>query len=49
VAALVGSAIVGGFQDTNGLDWIELVVQIILAVLGVIAAAAFYSGRRRST
>jgi uncharacterized membrane protein YeaQ/YmgE (transglycosylase-associated protein family) len=48
VAALVGSAIVGGFQDTNGLDWIELVVQIILAVLGVLAAAAFYSGRRRS-
>jgi uncharacterized membrane protein YeaQ/YmgE (transglycosylase-associated protein family) len=42
VAALIGTAVVGGLQDTNGLDWVELVVQVILAVIGVMAAAAFY-------
>jgi uncharacterized membrane protein YeaQ/YmgE (transglycosylase-associated protein family) len=45
VAALIGSAIVGPMRDTNGVDWVELIVQIILAVIGVIAAAAVYGGR----
>lgn len=35
IAALIGSAIVGPFRDTNGVDWIELIVQLILAVVGV--------------
>lgn len=35
VAALVGSAVVGPFRDTSGVDWIELVVQIGLAAVGV--------------
>jgi uncharacterized membrane protein YeaQ/YmgE (transglycosylase-associated protein family) len=48
VAALVGSAIVGPMRDTNGVDWIELVVQVILAAVGVVAAASLY-GRRRTT
>lgn len=47
VAALIGSAIVGPLRDTDGLDWVELLVQVILAVVGVIAAAAAY-GRRRT-
>jgi uncharacterized membrane protein YeaQ/YmgE (transglycosylase-associated protein family) len=46
IAALVGTAIVGGLQDTDGLDWVEVVVQIVLAVIGVMAAAAFYGGRK---
>jgi uncharacterized membrane protein YeaQ/YmgE (transglycosylase-associated protein family) len=45
VAALIGSAIVGPMRDTNGVDWVELIVQIILAVIGVMAAAAVYGGR----
>jgi uncharacterized membrane protein YeaQ/YmgE (transglycosylase-associated protein family) len=45
VAALIGSAIVGPLNDTNGWDWIELVVQIVLATVGVMVAAAVY-GRR---
>jgi uncharacterized membrane protein YeaQ/YmgE (transglycosylase-associated protein family) len=45
VAALIGSAIVGPMRDTNGIDWVELIVQVILAVIGVMAAAAIYGGR----
>ena len=46
VAALVGSALVGSLRNTNGIDWIELIVQIALAAVGVSAAAAL-RGRRR--
>jgi uncharacterized membrane protein YeaQ/YmgE (transglycosylase-associated protein family) len=47
VAALLGSAIVGGLRDTDGVDWIELVVQVALAAVGVALAANLYGGRRR--
>jgi uncharacterized membrane protein YeaQ/YmgE (transglycosylase-associated protein family) len=46
VAALIGSAIVGGLRDTDGLDWVELATQVVLAVIGVMGAAALYGGRR---
>ncbi len=49
VAALIGTAIVGSLRDTNGIDWVELLVQIVLAVIGVMAAAALYPGRARRT
>jgi uncharacterized membrane protein YeaQ/YmgE (transglycosylase-associated protein family) len=49
VAALIGSAIVGPMRDTNGVDWIELIVQVILAVIGVMAAAALYGRGRART
>jgi uncharacterized membrane protein YeaQ/YmgE (transglycosylase-associated protein family) len=45
VAALIGSAIVGPLRNTSGVDWVELIVQVILAVIGVMAAAAIYGGR----
>jgi uncharacterized membrane protein YeaQ/YmgE (transglycosylase-associated protein family) len=37
VAALIGTAIaqVLGVATTNGIDWIELVMQVVLAVIGV--------------
>jgi uncharacterized membrane protein YeaQ/YmgE (transglycosylase-associated protein family) len=37
VAALVGTAIARalGVSDTNGFDWIELIIQIALAAAGV--------------
>jgi uncharacterized membrane protein YeaQ/YmgE (transglycosylase-associated protein family) len=49
IAALVGSAIARGLgvADTKGFDWIELLVQVVLAAIGVYAAAAIW-GRRGS-
>jgi uncharacterized membrane protein YeaQ/YmgE (transglycosylase-associated protein family) len=49
VAALIGSAIVGPLRDTDGVDWIELIVQVILAVIGVMAAASLYGRGRART
>jgi uncharacterized membrane protein YeaQ/YmgE (transglycosylase-associated protein family) len=46
VAALVGSAIVGPMRNTDGIDWVELVVQLALAAGGVYAVTAMRSGRR---
>jgi uncharacterized membrane protein YeaQ/YmgE (transglycosylase-associated protein family) len=46
IAALLGTAIVGSLRNTNGIDWIELLVQIALAAVGVSIAAAI-RGRRR--
>ncbi|MCZ9345867.1 GlsB/YeaQ/YmgE family stress response membrane protein [Streptomyces sp. TRM76130] len=39
VAALIGSAIAGAFgvADTDGVDWVEWLIQIALAALGVAA------------
>ncbi|MCX4834184.1 GlsB/YeaQ/YmgE family stress response membrane protein [Streptomyces sp. NBC_00006] len=46
-AALVGTAIAGAFDvaDTKGIDWIELVIQIGLAVVGVVGMERL-KGRR---
>ncbi|MDX3644777.1 GlsB/YeaQ/YmgE family stress response membrane protein [Streptomyces sp. MB09-02B] len=39
VAALIGSAIAAGVgvADTGGVDWIEWLIQIALAALGIVA------------
>ncbi|GLP68823.1 MULTISPECIES: GlsB/YeaQ/YmgE family stress response membrane protein [unclassified Streptomyces] len=39
IAAFVGSAIAAGLDvaDTNGVDWIEWLIQIALAAVGVVA------------
>jgi len=39
VAALVGTAVAAGLNvaDTNGIDWIEWLIQIALAAIGVAA------------
>jgi hypothetical protein len=34
-------------NDTKGIDWTDLLVQVILAAVGVAAIGAFY-GRRRA-
>jgi len=47
VAALIGSAIVGPLRDTDGIDWIELIVQIALAAAGVAIAASVWGRRRK--
>ncbi|MBA2308761.1 MAG: GlsB/YeaQ/YmgE family stress response membrane protein [Pseudonocardiales bacterium] len=47
VAALIGTYIARalGVADTSGIDWIELLIQLVLAVIGVGAVAGIY-GRR---
>ncbi|KIH96521.1 transglycosylase [Streptomonospora alba] len=47
-AALVGTAIAGfaGYADTPGIDWWELITQLVLAVAGVGAVSAMRSGKR---
>jgi uncharacterized membrane protein YeaQ/YmgE (transglycosylase-associated protein family) len=48
VAAIIGTFIAAalGVNDTKGIDWIEILIQIVLAAAGVAAVAALY-GRRR--
>jgi uncharacterized membrane protein YeaQ/YmgE (transglycosylase-associated protein family) len=47
VAAFIGTFIARalGVADTSGIDWIEHIVQLILAVIGIGAVAGVY-GRR---
>jgi uncharacterized membrane protein YeaQ/YmgE (transglycosylase-associated protein family) len=47
IAALIGTAIARGLgvADTRGFDWIELIIQVVLAAIGVTIAANAY-GRR---
>lgn len=45
VAALIGTAIVGPLRDTDGVDWIEIIVQVGLAAVGVLLATSMRSKR----
>ena len=47
VAAFIGTWIAGlfGVADTRGIDWIELILQVIVAAIGVSVVAGIY-GRR---
>ena len=48
VAALLGTVIARaiGVADTRGVDWTELLFQIVLAAIGVALVAGFGSRRR---
>ncbi|NMO57207.1 GlsB/YeaQ/YmgE family stress response membrane protein [Actinoplanes sp. TBRC 11911] len=48
VAALLGTVIANavGVGDTNGIDWIELLFQVVLAAIGVALVAGMGSRRR---
>ncbi len=50
VAALLGTAIArgAGLADTDGVDWIEILIQVVLAAVGVALVAGF-AGRRSIT
>ncbi|GGL14859.1 GlsB/YeaQ/YmgE family stress response membrane protein [Mangrovihabitans endophyticus] len=50
VAALLGTVIARavGVADTSGVDWTELLFQVVLAAIGV-ALVAGVGGRRRMT
>ncbi|WP_238016913.1 GlsB/YeaQ/YmgE family stress response membrane protein [Dactylosporangium sp. AC04546] len=45
VAALIGTAIARafGYANTPGIDWLELITQVVLAAVGVWAVAGFWS------
>jgi uncharacterized membrane protein YeaQ/YmgE (transglycosylase-associated protein family) len=47
VAAFIGTAIARlfGVAATSGIDWIELILQVIVAAIGVTIAAGAYSWR----
>ncbi|WP_088317011.1 GlsB/YeaQ/YmgE family stress response membrane protein [Kineosporia sp. R_H_3] len=48
IAAFIGTAIAQAFDvsSTNGIDWIELLFQVVVAAVGVTLAANLY-GRNR--
>jgi uncharacterized membrane protein YeaQ/YmgE (transglycosylase-associated protein family) len=48
LAAIVGTFIAAaiGVDDTRGIDWIELIIQVALAAAGVSLVAGLYSRRR---
>lgn len=48
IAAFVGSAIARavGVQTTRGIDWIELLLQLVLAIIGVGLISSIYARRR---
>jgi uncharacterized membrane protein YeaQ/YmgE (transglycosylase-associated protein family) len=45
VAALIGTFIVGPLRNTSGIDWVELLVQVLLAAVGVILVTRMRAGR----
>lgn len=50
VSAFIGTAIaraMGIPTATNGIDWLELLVQVVVAAIGVALVAALMGGRRR--
>ena len=48
VAAIIGTFIASalGVDDTAGIDWIELLIQVVVAAVGVALVAGLY-GRNR--
>ncbi|MEU8631113.1 GlsB/YeaQ/YmgE family stress response membrane protein [Amycolatopsis sp. NPDC048633] len=50
IAAFIGTAIARGigYADTDGIDWLEILTQVVLAAIGVSLAAGLY-GRRGVT
>ena len=52
VAAFVGTLLaraLGIPTATNGIDWLELLVQVIVAAIGVVVVANLYTRRGRSS
>lgn len=47
VAAFIGTFIARlfGIADTSGIDWLELIIQVIVAAIGVTVVAGIYGKR----
>ncbi|QQQ73697.1 GlsB/YeaQ/YmgE family stress response membrane protein [Saccharothrix sp. 6-C] len=50
VAAFIGTFLANalGVGDTRGIDWIEVIIQVALAAVGVSLVAGFYTRKRVS-
>ncbi|WP_149204593.1 GlsB/YeaQ/YmgE family stress response membrane protein [Actinotalea subterranea] len=50
LAALLGTWVASmlNLAETNGIDWIELIIQVAIAALGVTIAANMLGSRRRA-
>ena len=48
LAALIGTLVAGRFSNTPGVDWIELLIQVVLAAIGVALVAGLKGGHRTS-
>jgi uncharacterized membrane protein YeaQ/YmgE (transglycosylase-associated protein family) len=50
IAALLGTVIANalGVSNTPGVDWIELLIQVVLAAIGVAIVSGVGGGRRRT-
>jgi uncharacterized membrane protein YeaQ/YmgE (transglycosylase-associated protein family) len=51
IAALLGTVIANalGVSNTPGVDWIELLIQVVLAAIGVAIVSGVGGGRRRTS
>jgi uncharacterized membrane protein YeaQ/YmgE (transglycosylase-associated protein family) len=49
VAALIGTFIVGPLRNTNGIDWVEILVQVVLAAVAVALVSGYRGRGRRGT
>ena len=52
VAAFIGTLLaraLGIPTATNGIDWLELLVQVVVAAIGVVVVANLYTRRGRSS
>jgi len=49
IAAFLGTLVASalGVDDTKGIDWIELLIQVVFAAVGVALVAGLYGRRRR--
>jgi uncharacterized membrane protein YeaQ/YmgE (transglycosylase-associated protein family) len=49
IAAIIGTFIASalGVDDTGGIDWIELLIQVVVAAVGVSLVAGLYGRNRR--
>ncbi|MEU4570605.1 GlsB/YeaQ/YmgE family stress response membrane protein [Micromonospora sp. NPDC023956] len=49
IAAVLGTLVAGllGVDDTRGIDWIELALQVVFAAVGVAIVAGTYGKNRR--
>jgi uncharacterized membrane protein YeaQ/YmgE (transglycosylase-associated protein family) len=49
VAAFIGSAIARGlgYADTAGIDWLEVITQVVLAAIGIAIVSGSYGRRGR--
>ena len=49
-AAFIGTAIARGvgYADTDGIDWLEIITQVVIAAIGVSLVSGLYARRKIS-